>query len=114
MTATPMTAPHTMPTLTPDFDDWLEIPMPTREYFVPKGSQNRLALGSTGYGPHHFLDGRPVYDGSELEVQVGGVWRRGLYSWSYRLIDAPRLVRFGVEGLSFEVMPDAVCRWVSP
>ena len=104
-----MPAPRSTPT--PDFDDWLENPRPPRAYAVPKGSEHRLALGSTGYGPHHFLDGRPVYDGSELEAWVGGVWWRGLYSWSYQLEDAPRLVCFGAERSSVEVKSRAACRW---
>ena len=76
-----------------------------------------MALGQTHYGRHYFLEGRPVYDGSLLEVRVAGVWRRGLFTWSADLIDPPRLAVLASTDARCELIdlePDAVCRWASP
>ncbi len=99
------------------FDDAAELPRPTRPYRAPNSASGRLALGQTHYGHHYFLDGQAIYDGSLLEVRVAGAWRRGLFTWSADLRDAPRLAVLASIDTRCELIdlePDPLCRWALP
>ena len=74
-----------------------------------------LDLVAEPTGPRHFLAGRPLHPGAEVELLVSGrEWVRGAYQWSFDEGDAPTLVidePWGPHAARLE--PDARLRWPS-
>jgi hypothetical protein len=73
-----------------------------------------LALGQTHYGRHYFLEGQPLYDGSQLEVRAAGHWQSGLFTWSGDVMEPPRLAVLATDrtpGTVIDLAPAMLCRW---
>ena len=51
-----------------------------------------LALRQEGGGYHHYLDGRAVHSGDQLELNIDGKWVLGRYEWSFHTETRPYLV----------------------
>lgn len=73
----------------------------------------QLCVRQTSDGPRHFLAGRQVDDGAEIDTLCGtlppGVRRRVRYSWS-RLLDDPAVLTFP-DGVQVRAEPWRVFYW---
>ena len=102
--------------LLPEYDDLPQMPMPTSAYRIPRTIRGQLAIGTTQYSQNYFLDTRAVFDGAHLEVLMAGRWLRGLFSWSYDLLDLPKLVFLSYQDREHQpnivLTSSTLCRWV--
>ena len=102
--------------LLPEYDDLPQMPLPTSMYCIPETIRGQLAIGTTQYCQNYFLDARAVFDGAHLEVLMAGRWLRGLFSWSYDLLDLPKLVFLSRQGCEHQpnvvLTSSTLCRWI--
>jgi hypothetical protein len=93
----------------------------------PQGVERRgigtLDLREDPDGVHHYLNGRRLYTGAEIEILLAGaVWLRGIFEWrgipvvwpALRVDLAGRVSRVSDRKLStaMPIPPTAMLRWV--
>lgn len=82
------------------------------------GARNRL-VRSDPDGRGHQLDGRPVRDGDQLDLEMEAyvdgrlqkVWRPGRYQCAPDGHEPPRLYLYGCDAIFIRLTPLSVLRW---
>ncbi len=95
------------------FHDDLEPAAPIYQRVIPESAAHTLALGTTDYGANYYLNGKPLYDGSKIALEVFWGWIEGLFTWTGNLYDQPKLVFFGGQ-TALVLEPTAVLSWMNP
>jgi hypothetical protein len=69
-----------------------------------------LQLQSDSSGMRHYLAGKPVRSGDEIEVMINGIWVKVQYGWS-GLSENPPIGVVGLDATTVTLMPDMPMRW---
>ncbi len=83
---------------------------PLRVFECEPPRAHELVLGRDGGGLRHFLDGRPVYCGSLLQLQVGNRWVFVTYEAQLYTPEAPALLCLSADR-AYEALESDRLRW---